>query len=262
MKAKIFIMTLLVMILSAVQCYAQRENRGNTRSRARVERPQRSTVRPSRTPAPRRSPAITGRSSARPSVSSRRAPSSRFVRNTAPQRETPRRSAVTSRRERTEIISRRSGTPQERHGIAPRRGHMPPPPHRPWRPVFGHHHGYLHHHHHCYFNSWYWYTWGGYHNRFICHRLYHNRFFDSLLGYYIWGAINAPTKLEIGNMILTRYNNTLKVQVGNSVSYLDLYRYQTVSYLAGYTSIEVTTGNGSALVRFYDDYGNEATYRL
>lgn len=51
-------------------------------------------------------------------------------------------------------------------------------------------------------------------------------------------------------MILTRYNNTLKVQVGNSVSYLDLYRYQTVSYLAGYTSIEVTTGNGSALVRF------------
>ena len=294
MKAKIFIMTLLVMILSAVQGYAQRENRGNTRSRARVERPQRSTVRPSRTPAPRRSPAITGRSSARPSVSSRSAPSSRFVRNTAPQRETPRRSAVTARRERTGIISRRSGTPQERHGIAPRRpasssrnpgissrrppapshaaprhrppaprrGHMPPPPHRPWRPVFGHHHGYLHHHHHCYFNSWYWYTWGGYHNRFICHRLYHNRFFDSLLGYYIWGAINAPTKLEIGNMILTRYNNTLKVQVGNSVSYLDLYRYQTVSYLAGYTSIDVTTGNGSALVRFYDDYGNEATYRL
>ena len=46
MKAKIFIMTLLVMILSAVQGYAQRENRGNTRSRARVERPQRSTVRP------------------------------------------------------------------------------------------------------------------------------------------------------------------------------------------------------------------------
>ena len=137
---------------------------------------------------------------------------------------------------------------------------MPPPPHRPWRPVFGHHHGYLHHH--CYFNSWYWYTWGGYHNRFICHRLYHNRFFDSLLGDYIWGAINAPTKLEIGNMILTRYNITLKVQVGNSVSYLDLYRYQTVSFLAGYSSIEVTTGNGSALVRFYDDYGNEATYRL
>lgn len=35
MKAKIFIMTLLVMILSAVQGYAQRENRGNTRSRAK-----------------------------------------------------------------------------------------------------------------------------------------------------------------------------------------------------------------------------------
>ena len=65
MKTKIFIITLLVMIFSAVQGYAQRENRGNTRSRARVERPQRSTVRPSRTPALRRSPAITGRSSAR-----------------------------------------------------------------------------------------------------------------------------------------------------------------------------------------------------
>lgn len=178
MKAKIFIMTLLVMILSAVQGYAQRENRGNTRSRARVERPQRSTVRPSRTPAPRRSPAITGRSSARPSVSSRRAPSSRFVRNTAPQRETPRRSAVTSRRERTGIISRRSGTPQERHGIAPRRpasssrnpgisSRRPPAPPLQLRAIVrlhraaviclrrrivrgdrfsGHHHGYLHHH--------------------------------------------------------------------------------------------------------------------
>ena len=119
MKAKIFIMTLLVMILSAVQGYAQRENRGNTRSRARVERPQRSTVRPSRTPAPRRSPAITGRSSARPSVSSRRAPSSRFVRNTAPQRETPRRSAVTSRRERDNIPPFGYAAGEARNSTAP-----------------------------------------------------------------------------------------------------------------------------------------------
>ncbi len=61
---------------------------------------------------------------------------------------------------------------------------------------------------------------------------------------------------------MTKYNNRLKVQNGSSVAYLDLYRSQRVSYDAGNTSIEVTTGNGYALIRFYDDYGNEATYRL
>lgn len=164
---------------------------------------------------------------------------------------------------RSGAVSRHTPAPSRHVGPAPRR-HLPPPPppHRPWRPIFHHHHSYMHHHYHCLFDNWYWYNWGGYHNRFICHRLYHHRFFDSLLGYYICGALDAPTRLDIGNMTLTRYNSTLKVQIGASVSYLDLYRSQTAIYRSGYTSIEVVTGNGSALVRFYDEYGNEATYRL
>lgn len=156
--------------------------------------------------------------------------------------------------------ARRPDAPRYR---SPARRHIaPPPPHRPWRPVFGHHHSYWHHRHHCYFNDWYWYSWGGYRHRFICHRLYHNRFFDSLLGYYLWGTLTAPTRLDIGNMSFTRYGNSLKIQAGSSVSYLDLYRHQTVSYTVNYTTVDVTTGNGSALIYFYDEYGNEATYRL
>ena len=303
MKQKIFIITILVMILSAVQVYAQRE-RGGGRSNTRVER-RSSAVRRSTPPRTRTyatsprtitrttRPATTNRSSVRRSTPQRRENVSGVKTNN---RSTVSRPASTSRNnarssngwryervdkapnstrsgiaqrdvrrgeKRSGAVSRHAPAPGRRVGPAPRhRLPPPPPPHRPWRPIFYHHHSYLHHHYHCLFDNWYWYTWGGYHNRFICHRLYHNRFFDSLLGYYIWGALDAPTRLDIGNMTLTRYNSTLKIQIGASVSYLDLYRYQTAVYRSGYTSIEVSTGNGSALIRFYDEYGNEATYRM
>lgn len=235
MKRKIFIITILVMGFFAVQGYAQRERNGRQSSRSEQPRHRSISYRSSGYAAPRRS--------------------ARFdtyrVNHFTPQR-----------RDRAEGRRHHYGTPQ--YHRPPVRHHYGygPPAYRPWRPIFYHHHGFRHYHHHCLFDSWHWYRWGGYHNRFICHSLYHNRFFDSLLGYYIWGTIDAPTRLEIGGIILTKYNNRLKVQNGSSVSYLNLYRSQAVSYSVGNTSIDVTTGGGSALIRFYDDYGNEATYRL
>ncbi len=273
MKRKIFIITILVMILSAVQVYAQRE-RGGGRSSTRVERHS-STV--SRSAAPRtRTYTTPSRTTTRTTISrtttinrsSVRSSSNSWRYERVDRTPTSTRSGIAQRDERRDktrsgAVSRHAPAPSRHVGPAPRR-HLPPPPppHRPWRPIFHHHHGLFHHHYNCIFNDWYWYRWGGYTNRFICHRLYHNRFFDSLLGYYIWGALDAPARLDIGDMTLTRYNSTLKVQIGSSVSYLDLYRYQTATYRSGYTYIEVSTGNGSALVRFYDEYGNEATYRL
>lgn len=307
MKPKIFIITILVMMLSAVQVYAQRERGGGRSSTTRVERRSSSTIRQS-TPQRTRSYATPSRTTTRTTISRTTTTSRSSVRSSVPQRRdhmvaspsqriSTRPATVTNRNSvrssnnswryervsglpsstrrgvaqrdvrrsepRSGIVSRHAPAPSRHVGPAPRR-HLPPPPppHRPWRPVFHHHHSYMHHLYHCVFDRWYWYTWGGYHNRFICHSLYRNRFFDNLLGYYIWGALDAPTRLDIGDMILTRYNSTLKVQIGASVSYLDLYRYQTATYRSGYTYIEVSTGNGSALVRFYDEYGNEATYRL
>ena len=261
------------MILSAVQVYAQRE-RGGGRSSTRVERHS-STV--SRGAAPRtRTYTTPSRTTTRTTISrtttinrsSVRSSSNSWRYERVDRTPTSTRSGIAQRDERRDktrsgAVSRHAPAPSRHVGPAPRR-HLPPPPppHRPWRPIFHHHHGLFHHHYNCIFNDWYWYRWGGYTNRFICHRLYHNRFFDSLLGYYIWGALDAPARLDIGDMTLTRYNSTLKVQIGSSVSYLDLYRYQTATYRSGYTYIEVSTGNGSALVRFYDEYGNEATYRL
>lgn len=245
MKKKIFIITILVMGLFAVQGYAQREN-----GRKQSHRIERSSSRGMSSAHSLRSSPPRNFSANQSSRSYRHSDiGGRGVKHYAPGR--------------PNIDRNRPGALQYQRPPSGRyRGHMPPPPSHSWRPIFHHHHGFWHYHHHCYFNDWYWYRWGGYYNRFICHSLYHNRFFDSLLGYYIWGALDAPTRLEIGNMILTRYQNRLKVQSGNSVSFLDLYRHQTISYSVGYTDIEITTGNGSALVRFYDDYGNEATYCL
>lgn len=148
----------------------------------------------------------------------------------------------------------RPGQGYRRHD--PPRSQPPAPPRQHYAPAP------RHHHHHCSFNDWYWYSWGGYHNRFICHRNYHNRFFDNLLGYYIWGSLNAPTRIDIGSMSFTRYNNMLQIQVGNYVSNLDLYQRQTVSYTINYTTVVITTGGGYAQIRFYDEYGNQASYQL
>ena len=284
MRKKFFIMAVLAMIFSAVEGYAQRGERGS-RGKARMESPARSSVSRSAGAARYRQPARSvTRSSAYRSPGSFAGRSSRSAvqRNygntgtRSPGRVVERRSVGV--RPRMDAGTGRYVSRNERRSVAPvvRRGetsrnigryhsrpHMaPPPPHRPWRPIFSHHHSYWHHRHYCYFDNWYWYNWGGYRHRFICHRLYHNRFFDSLLGYYVWGALTAPTRLDIGNMSFTRYSNRLKIQVGSNISYLDLYRSQTISYTVGYTSVEVTTGNGSALVYFYDEYGNEASYRL
>lgn len=85
-----------------------------------------------------------------------------------------------------------------------------------------------------------------------------------MLGYYLWGTLNAPTRLDIGNMSFVRSGSRLKIQIGNSVSYLDLYAGQTISYVVNRigTSVNVTVGGGHAIIRFYDEYGNDAVYTL
>lgn len=163
--------------------------------------------------------------------------------------------------------SRRNNYENRRHQSRPTpppRNYRPSHHYRPTPPPprYHHHHSYYHHHHHCYFDDWYWFNWGGYRNRFICHRHYPNRFFDSMLGYYLWGALNAPTRLDIGSLSLTRYNNLLKLQVGTQCSYMDLYAPQTAQYQVEQTIVSISTGNGYAIVRFYDEYGNEAVYSL
>lgn len=181
------------------------------------------------------------------------------------------RPASHNNRHRPQMDSRRTPPQGSRHGyhrdMRPRyEQRRPPQQHRPHygypppRPVP--HHGYSYYPHHCHFNQWSWYSWGGYNNRYICHRQYRDRYFDSMLGYYIWGAMNAPTRLDIGNMSFTRYNGRLQLKIGNSYSYLDLYAGQTISYIVGTTTVSVSTGRGYATIRFSDEFGNYAVYTL
>ena len=282
MKNKIFFIALFAMMIFAVQGYAQRSERGGggERSRPRVERSTSNNR---------------GRSSYRSSNSSRRENNYAYTRsqnsqtrgnsqvqrpqrrenqnrqttvrtqpqrrenvrnnNSQPRRENVRRTSPQTRREnvRSHHDARRGNPHYSRPVAHHNHGH---------RPHFGHHHSYHHHHHHCLFDNWYWYTWGSYHNRFICHRHYHNRFFDSLLGYYIWGSIDTPNRIDIGNMSFTRYNSSLRINIGGRYTYLNLYQYNNLTYTIGYTYVEVTTSNGYATIYFSDEYGNTAIYRL
>lgn len=225
------------MILFAVQGYAQRErheSRRGHRTEQRSENPRYRQNRP-----PRRE-------------------------YTAPQRNTPSRQSGYGSRYDTPHRQDYRRAPSDRYYRPPQPHHRPAPPayyHRPV-PVYRHHHDYYHHRHHCYFDDWYWYSWGGYRNRFICHRHYHNRYFDSMLGYYIWGALTAPTRLDIGNMTFTRYDGMLQIRIGNQYTNLDLYISRSIVYKVGYTTVNVSVGNGYASILFYDEYGNQASYTL
>lgn len=123
-------------------------------------------------------------------------------------------------------------------------------------------HGHHHHHYACSFNHWIWHTWRGYTNRFIRHSYYSDRYFDNLLGYYIYGSLDVPTKLEIGGLSLTRVGSQLQVINGSSYTNLNLYQNQTIRYTYNYTVIDVSTGNGYAMITLYDDYGNQAVYKI
>jgi len=285
MRKLLSIMVSITMMFFAVEGYAQRsersggsrgssprvENRSSSRSssyaRTAPQSRNSSYSRPQATPS-------RGGSYSRPQATPSRGSSYQHQQrgSTAPRQSTVnqgRASHPSSNRQAPQVQNTR---PRQNGHVAPQRGYQaphhrptPPPSHHHYggyRPTFHHHHAHYHHHHNCIFDRWSWYSWGGYHNRFIRHGYYHNRYFDNMLGYYLWGSLNAPTRLDIGNMTFTRYNSTLKIRIGNDYSYLDLYRYQRIVYNVGYTTVEVTTSSGYATIYFYDEYGNTATYRL
>ena len=237
------------MMFFAVQGYAQRSggrNGGERQSVTRSHTPSsRSSVR--REAAPRREQAR---------------PQSNVTRSSGNQSAQRRENNV--RQEPARRVNSQRREPAKRENVRhnqhpPRRDYHSPHP----KPSFDHNRLHHHHTHHCDFSRWEWYIWGSYNNRFIRHMHYHNRFFDSLLGYYIWGSIDNPEKIEIGNMSFTRHYDELEIRIGNKCTYLDLYRCATISYTVDYyTTIKVVTSNGRATIYFEDDYGNTAIYRL
>ena len=266
-------------------------SRSSTPSRSysapsRSSAPRQSYSTPSRSTAPRQSYSTPSRSTSRPSVTTQPRSSTPRQSATAPTRTAPQRQGVTTTPRNNGTVTRsappRSNAPRQNGTVtrsapprstaprheAPRHNRpTPPPPPRHHSGHNHHHHGYLshghhHHHHHCIWDSWRYYSYGGYHNRFICHSYYRDRYFDSLLGYYLYGSFDRPTRLEIGGLSLEKYNGQLQIRNGSSYSYMSLWQNQSVSYTSSYTTVSITTGNGQAIIYFYDSYGNEATYVL
>lgn len=266
MKKVISIIAVVAMLVPAVQGYAQgprrdggqrteqRSSSRNSSSRQSYSTPRGSETRQSATP-PRQSATAPSRSS-----------SSRQSATPQTRSSSPRQSATPQTRSsapRQGNVTRSTPPSAQRNNSGGHRPSAPPPHHSGDR----HRHGYLghghnYHHHHCIFDSWRYYSYGGYHNRFICHSYYRDRYFDSLLGYYLYGSFDRPTRLEIGGLSLTRYNGQLKIQNGASYSYMSLWQNQTVKYVYNHTTIEITTGRGYAYIYFFDNYGNAATYQL
>lgn len=124
---------------------------------------------------------------------------------------------------------------------------------------FGHNHS--HRTHRCVFEVWYWVNYFNYSNRFICHGYYPDRYFDTMLGYYVQGSLNNPQKIVVGDVTFYRYNNHLGVYDGAYKSY-SLSCPQNIVYNIGYTTVDIDINDGRAKIQISDDYDNYAIYYL
>lgn len=265
MRIKTILIALVAMMLFAVQGYAQRQESREVRQRTeQTSRSNRTSKRNSASyqrdysKAGKQSVLPSGTTQTRVSTSPKRSSQRTRVSNT-PTPERP-REKVSANPQRNSKGQRSSALRDKRYeqSRTPSSYHH----HGGYRPTYNHHKSYHHHPHRCIFDNWNWYYWGGYNNRFIRHAYYHNRFFDSMLGYYLWGAFDRPTRIEIGDLSIIRRHSDLKISTGYETTYLDLHRYHRVVYRIGHTRVEITTTQGYANIYIYDEYGNTATYRL
>lgn len=237
MKIKVLFIAVSAITLFAVQGYAQgargRENHGQN-NKSRSER----------------------------SYSRQTKPKQEYRPQEKPRQEKPKQTYSLGNRPDRNAPKRAFNKPPKRHGFDKPYAPPTPPKHQVKKPVFKHHNNYRHHHYDCVFDTWSWFRWRGYSNRFIRHNRHLDRYFDAMLGYYLWGSFNAPTRIGIGAINFSRYRGYLNVSIGAKTSYVDLYFERRITFQEGYTSIEVITGDGYAIIHFYDDYGNSATYRM
>lgn len=278
MRPRIHIIAIVAMMLFAVQGYAQRQESREVRQR--TEQTSRSNRTSKRNSASyQRDYSKAGKQSVLPSGTTQTRVSTSQNRSSERQRvsTSPKRSSQRTRvsntptperpREKVSANPQINSKGQRSSALRDKRYEQSRTPssyhhHGGYRPTYNHHRSYHHHPHRCIFDNWNWYYWGGYNNRFIRHAYYHNRFFDSMLGYYLWGAFDRPTRIEIGDLSIIRRHSDLKISTGYETTYLDLHRYHRVVYRIGHTRVEITTTQGYANIYIYDEYGNTATYRL
>ncbi|MBE6468336.1 MAG: hypothetical protein E7004_07100 [Alphaproteobacteria bacterium] len=253
MKKFMFVMA-LAMIFFAVEGYAQRNNSSSSRSTRTATVTRTTTSRSVTTPT--RSKTTTSRNSrpvempqVRPQNTGRRPVEMPQVR---PQN-TGRRPVEMPK------IDGRGGSNHSRTTPPPRSHHHNG--HKPHAPHFGHHHHYHHHHYHCVFTQWVWISYLGYSQRFIRHISYSDRYFDSHLGYYVYGDLSAPQRIEICGVSFYRHGECLMVNGADNAGYY-LYADRHVVYEIGRNTVEITTGNGYATLYICDGYENYATYYL
>ena len=176
------------------------------------------------------------------------------------------RTATTSRSNMGSPSRSYSGRTQPTPHAPQNNGHHSPPPPKPRHggghhaPYFRHSHNY--HHHHCTFEAWAWVAFLDYQYRFVRHSYYADRFFDTMLGCYLYGSLRTPNKILVGNTLLHRYSDYISVRCNNKVDCYYVYTDTHVMYHVGNNTVDLLVGGGYVTVTIYDNYGNESTYYL
>ena len=160
----------------------------------------------------------------------------------------------------------RSNSPQ--HGVRPQHHQQPQYGVRPQHGNGINHrhshftHGERHYKHLCNFNVWRWVSYLDYHRRFVCHANYVDRYYDTMLGYYVYGTLQTPKSIVVGRLELKRSNTYLSTCNDGYYKSYHVYEPAHLVYNAGYRTVDVTVGEGLIIVNMFDDRGNSATYYL
>ena len=261
MKKSILVMA-LAMMFAVVQGYAQRNVPSGNRTTSAARSSSVSSAKTATTSRPSSVASTRAVTTSRPSSVT----STRTTTTSRPSSVTPTR-AVTPVRSNDGSPSRSySGrtqpTPQPPHHSGHQTPLLPKPRHGGGyhAPYFKHSHH--HHHYDCTFEKWAWVTFLDYQYRFVRHSYYADRFFDTMLGCYLYGNLLTPNKILVGNTLLHRYSDYISVRCNNKVDCYYVYTDTRVMYQVGNNTIELLVGGGYVTITIYDNYGNEATYYL
>lgn len=129
-----------------------------------------------------------------------------------------------------------------------------------YKPHFSH--GSKHYQYQCAFDVWRWVTYLDYHRRFVCNSYYANHYFDTMLGYYVYGSLDAPTRIQIGKLELKRYNSYLGTCNNGYYKSYSVNNPAHITYTVGYKTVDIVIEGGVVRIEIYDEFGNSAVYYM
>ena len=114
----------------------------------------------------------------------------------------------------------------------------------------------------CRFDTWSWYYFCEYPQRFKQNNTNKNEYFDLLLGYYVHGRMCDPVALEIGDCLIYENKDYLVIETSDKVILKHMFETDLDYLYFGNLKVVINTRSGRSIIQIRDNLGNVATYDM